>query len=189
MSEEEFLVPHPFITLLAKYLREQSHDSVKHLKTLGARAAAFTIRDQQIAELETRGDDDKLYDEKMNLRMEIDRLQDLKRLEDIEEAKRNKRYADRKVLEKQISDRKAFLDAEYRKTQQEGQDMLARIRQDQRDAEERDKQRILKQQKDMELVMQFNEDTMRRKQLELEKIREEEEKIAEYQRRKDEEQL
>lgn len=173
----------------ANYLREQSHDSVKHLKTLGARAAAFTIRDQQIAELETRGDDDKLYDEKMNLRMEIDRLEDLKRLEDIEEAKRCKRYSDRKVLENQIVDRKEILEKEKKKVQQEGQEILERIRQDQLDAEKRDKERFMKQQKDMALVVEFNEDTMRRKKLGLQEIREEDEKIAAYQRKKDEEQM
>ncbi|RLO11207.1 hypothetical protein DYB28_009978, partial [Aphanomyces astaci] len=32
----------------AAVLKDQAHDSVKLMKTLGARAAAFTIRDEQI---------------------------------------------------------------------------------------------------------------------------------------------
>ena len=45
---------------LAEKQVDQNLDMVKMLNSLGARAAAFTIRDQQLAEMEHRGDAEKV---------------------------------------------------------------------------------------------------------------------------------
>lgn len=176
------------VKLRANHLREQAHDSVKYLKTLGARASAFTIRDQQIQEYSTRFDGDKLYDAKMNLRMEIDRLEDLKRQGDTEEAKRAKRIEDRKVLEQQIVQRQEQLRLEQAKRQREGEEMLEKLRLDQEADAEKYQRKIAQQQKDMEKVMEFNEQAKARKLAELNKIKAEEEEIVQYQLKKDLEQ-
>ena len=171
----------------ATYLKEQTHDSVKLLNTLGARAAAFTLRDQQIKELETRGDGDALYDTKMNLRMEIDRLEDLKRLEDRETSKKAKRVADRIVLEAQIASRTAVKKQAALKVTAEGEAMLELLRLEAVEEEELEKKKRVKQQVDMKQVMEFNTAAIGIKKQVLETIRLEEEAIATYQLKKAEE--
>ena len=79
--------------------RDEQMDGVKMLATLGARAAAFTIRDQQLKELEERRARDGLYDERMDRLMEIDRLQDLQRREAVEDQKRRQRLQDREATQ------------------------------------------------------------------------------------------
>ena len=165
----------------ATYLKEQTHDSVKLLNTLGARAAAFTLRDQQIKELETRGGGDALYDTKMNLRMEIDRLEDLKRLEDRETSKKAKRVADRIVLEAQIASRTSVKKQAALKVTAEGEAMLELLRLEAVEEEELEKKKRVKQQVDMKQVMEFNTAAIGIKKQVLETIRLEEEAIATYQ--------
>lgn len=113
--EQVFAAEKKKIVAHAQILQDEQHDSVKLMKTLGARAATFTIRDQQLAELATRGDEDLLYNEKMNLMMEKERLEDLKRREDLEDTKKAKRVADRQMIEHQIKERQAQLTAERTK--------------------------------------------------------------------------
>eukprot|EP00937_MAST-01D_sp_MAST-1D-sp2_P006093 g6093.t1 len=86
--------------------RDEQMDGVKMLQTLGARAAAFTIRDQQLKELEERRKRDRLYDERMDREMEIERLRDLQRREVVEQQKADQRLQDREVLMQQIEERK-----------------------------------------------------------------------------------
>lgn len=90
---------------LAEQQRDEELDSVKHLATLGARAAAFTIRKQQIREAEERFEREKLYDVKCNVKMELDRLEGLKDQEKEERRKKDQRYKDKEVLLRQIAAR------------------------------------------------------------------------------------
>merc|ERR1719446_649724 len=64
--------------------RDEQLDSVKALNTLGTRAAAFTIRKQQLKEKAEREQRDKDYDDRMNAMMELDCLRDLRERELIE---------------------------------------------------------------------------------------------------------
>jgi hypothetical protein len=102
---------------LAKAAREQAirqmaeeklideTDLVKMLTTLGARAAAFTIRDRQIEEKKKREEVEREFDRRMDMMMEVDRIKDLQRRSEEEEEKKHKRYEDRKVITDQIDDR------------------------------------------------------------------------------------
>lgn len=83
---------------MADKTMDENLDLVKMLNTLGARAAAFTIRDRQLAEKGGYGKAQREYDAKMDLLMEIDRLEDLKKRDDAEALRRRKRVEDRKVL-------------------------------------------------------------------------------------------
>jgi hypothetical protein len=69
---------------LAENQIDENLDMVKMLNSLGARAAAFTIRDQQLADRERRASVEGDYDKRMDLIMEIDRLKDLAERERIE---------------------------------------------------------------------------------------------------------
>ncbi|KAF0721009.1 hypothetical protein AaE_010211, partial [Aphanomyces astaci] len=75
----------------AAVLKDQAHDSVKLMKTLGARAAAFTIRDEQIKRKKKIEEDHDKHNDQINLMMELDRLEGLKRQEDIADEKKLKR--------------------------------------------------------------------------------------------------
>lgn len=69
---------------LAENQIDENLDMVKMLNSLGARAAAFTIRDQQLADRASRASVEGDYDKRMDLIMEIDRLKELSERERIE---------------------------------------------------------------------------------------------------------
>ncbi|DAZ95329.1 TPA: hypothetical protein N0F65_002436 [Lagenidium giganteum] len=171
----------------ANALKDQQHDSVKLMKTLGARAQAFTIRDQQLKVREELEEETRVYDEKMNLLMEVDRLEGLKRQEVIDESKKEKRIADRKILEEQIVERKKQREKENELVAHEGAEMLVKIKQQQGEELEREKLRRKRAAQSMEEIKQFNEEALQRKLLLQRKIKEEEERVAAYQLKKDEE--
>ncbi|KAF0690503.1 Aste57867_18093 [Aphanomyces stellatus] len=168
----------------AAILKDQAHDSVKLMKTLGARAAAFTIRDEQIKRKQAIEEDEEAQNEKINVMMEIDRLEGLKRQEDVAEEKKLKRMHDRKVLEEQIQERRVFKDKEQKLIEKEGEEMLEKIRQAQRDEEQREKDKVSRSQKSMEEVLKFNEAAMKKKAEQARLIALEDEKVVEYQKKK-----
>ncbi|CAM9713291.1 unnamed protein product [Discosporangium mesarthrocarpum] len=90
---------------LATEKLDQNNDLVKMLNSLGARAAAFTIRDEQLKEKSRREKSEKLYETRMDMIMELDRLKELSRRDDEEKAKVRKRVEDRKVIVEQMEAR------------------------------------------------------------------------------------
>ncbi|POM73116.1 nuclease domain containing hypothetical protein [Phytophthora palmivora] len=168
----------------AQVLKDQMHDSVKLMKTLGTRAQAFTIRDQQLKVKKELEEEHHVYDEKMNTLMEIERLESLKRQEHRDEVKKQKRFADRKVLEDQIEDRRRQRQKESEIVAQEAQDMLAKIQRQQEEDSEKEKAKALRAQRSMEEIKKFNDDTLMRKQEVLRKIKEEDDQVLAYQMKK-----
>lgn len=168
-------------------LKDQCHDTVKLMKTLGARAQAFTIRDQQLKVKESVDEDRHVYDEKMNVLMEVERLEGLKRQEDVDERKKQKRFADRKVLEDQIAERQRQRERENEQTAQEAREMLAKIKQQQEEAAEKERLKAERAQKTMEEIRVFNDGTQVRKAEQARRMKEEDDRILAYQMKKAEE--
>ncbi|GMF13961.1 unnamed protein product [Phytophthora lilii] len=168
----------------AQVLKDQMHDSVKLMKTLGTRAQAFTIRDQQLKVKKELEDEHHIYDEKMNTLMEIERLESLKRQEHRDEEKKKKRYADRKVLEDQIEDRRRQRLKESNEIAQEAQEMLTKIQRQQEEEAEKERAKALRAQRSMEEIKKFNEETLQRRQEVQRKIKEEEDQVLAYQLKK-----
>ena len=90
------------IRQMADKTLDENLDLVKYLRGIGARAAAFTIRDQQLNERGAKEARQKAYEDRMDLLMEVDRLRDLKQREDADNLRRKKRVEDRKVITEQI---------------------------------------------------------------------------------------
>lgn len=80
-------------------------DLTRLLNTLSSRAAAFTIRDQQIEDKRRLEEQNREYEKQMDLIMELDRLKELKRREEEESLRRQKRIDAKKVIVEQIDDR------------------------------------------------------------------------------------
>lgn len=89
----------------AKKQRDDQADAVKLLNTLRERASAFTVRQAQLKEADQRIEKEKLYDDRMNMVMEVERLKALKKAEDSQVVLKQKAIADRRVLEAQIATR------------------------------------------------------------------------------------
>ncbi|KAG7379972.1 hypothetical protein PHYPSEUDO_007881 [Phytophthora pseudosyringae] len=168
----------------ARVLKDQMHDSVKLMKTLGTRAQAFTIRDQQLKVKKEQEEEHHVYDEKMNTLMEIERLESLKRQEYRDEVKKQKRYADRKVLEDQIEGRRRQRQKDSEMVAQEAQEMLATIQRQQEEAAEKERAKALRAQRSMEEIKKFNDNTLVRKQEVQRKVKEEEDAVLAYQVKK-----
>lgn len=168
----------------AAILKDQTHDLVKHMKTLGGRAREFTVRDQQLKLKVELEDEEHMYDEKMNILMEVERLEGLKRQEEVDEIKKNKRIADRLVLEEQIAERRRQREIANGLVAQEGREMIAKMQQ--QSQEEAEKERIKHEQakKSMAEVQRFNDENRQRKVELQRKTKDEDEQIAAYQRKK-----
>ena len=132
-------------------------DVVKQLKSMAARAQAFSIRDKQLEEKKSRERIDAELDRRQDIIMEIDRVKDIKRREDLEAEKLQKRKEDGKVITEQIEARRRarLLEAEAR--DQEAQQMVAKMKA----LEEQDaiiaKKRAAEVAKSREEVMRANE--------------------------------
>jgi hypothetical protein len=70
---------------------DNNFDVVKLLNSMAQRAAAFTIRDQQLEEKHRLELQQKEFEKKMDMMIELDRLKDIQRREEEENYKRSKR--------------------------------------------------------------------------------------------------
>ncbi|CAM9833404.1 unnamed protein product [Heterosigma akashiwo] len=115
------------IRQMAEAKMTEETDLVKLLNTLGARAAAFTIRDQQLENKKRQEESELEYERRMEMLMELNRLKDLQRQEAEEAAKAAKRVEDRRVIEEQIAarEKRKLLAEEAR--EQENKAMLAQL--------------------------------------------------------------
>jgi len=125
--EVEKAARHDAIRQMADKELDENLDLVKLLNTLGARAAAFTIRDEQLKEKGKREGKDKEYDLRMDKLMEIDRLRDLQKREIDDDTRRSKRIEDRQVIIEQIAAREKQKLLAEESREQENQAMLALI--------------------------------------------------------------
>lgn len=91
---------------LAQKKIDQNHDIAKLMKSYSEGAMAFTIRDQQLIDKRVIENQEKAYENHMNLAMEIERLRCLEVLETEEKKRILKRIADLKVIEDQIEFRR-----------------------------------------------------------------------------------
>mmetsp|Transcript_22133 Transcript_22133/g.26092 ORF Transcript_22133/g.26092 Transcript_22133/m.26092 type:complete len:483 (-) Transcript_22133:220-1668(-) len=170
---------------LAENQIDENLDMVKMLNSLGARAAAFTIRDQQLAEREARSHQEGDYDKRMDLMMEIDRLKELSERERIEDEKRNKRIQDREVIVSQIAlnEKQKLLEEESR--ERENQQMLALMRKYEQEDKAAAEKRSVEVARSKAEIVQANSESIRRKEMTKMKELEEMESLRIYQMKKD----
>lgn len=171
---------------LAEKQVDENLDLVKMLNTLGARAAAFTIRDKQLEEKASREHIEKDYNQRMDMLMEVDRLKDLQERERVEEERLAKRLVDREVIVQQMkeAERQKMLAEEAR--EQENQAMIALVKRYQEEDRVAAEKRMKEVARSRAEVVAANEDAIRRKERAKEMQREEEEAILMYQAKKDE---
>ena len=174
------------IRQMADKTLDENLDLVKYLRGIGARAAAFTIRDQQLNERGAKEARQKAYEDRMDLLMEVDRLRDLKQREDADNLRRKKRVEDRKVITEQIDAirRKRILEEEQR--EQESKAMLELIAKYEKEDQEAAAIQKVEQERARMEVMEANKASIERKHAEKQRDRDEEEAILLYQARKDE---
>jgi len=160
-------------------------DLSRLLNTLSSRAAAFTIRDQQIEDKRRLEEQNREYERQMDLIMELDRLKDLKRREEEENMRRQKRVDAKKVIVDQIDERHRakLIAAEAR--EQENQAMRNLMKK----YEEEDKHSAARRHVEIERskveVMQANDEAIQKKKEEKLREKMEMEEILRYQALKD----
>jgi hypothetical protein len=154
---------------MAEKKLDMNADVVKLLNSMAQRATAFTIRDQQLEEKERLAKIEKEYDERMDVRIEIERVQDIMRREEDEKAKKTKRFEDRKVINEQIAARERMRMLSLEAREQENQAMRNVM------------------EKSRKAVLLANADAIARKQMAREMEKKEMEDILIYQALKDQE--
>lgn len=147
----------------ANKLVDENLDLVKMLNTIGSRAAAFTIRDAQLEEKAGRGGEERDYNKKMELEMEIARLKDLSERERIEEDKRSKRIADREVIIGQIQYRAKLKMLAEEQRERENQQMLKQIAKYEEEDRQKAAQHRIEVEKSKIEIMEANEEAIERK--------------------------
>jgi len=171
--------------MLAKEQMDKNSDTVKLLTSMGARAVAFSIRDKQLKEKEDREEVEREMDRRLDIMMEIDRVQDIQGREQVEREKLHKRREDGKIITGQMEQNKhrQLLAAEMRS--QEAQQMVKQFEKYARDDEVKAKAKSVEQAKAREAVMLANGDSIRQKEAAKEALRKEMEDILVYQARRD----
>lgn len=147
----------------ANKLVDENLDLVKMLNTIGSRAAAFTIRDAQLEEKAGRGGEERDYNKKMELEMEIARLKDLSERERVEEDKRSKRIADREVIIGQIQYRAKLKMLAEEQRERENQQMLKQIAKYEEEDRQKAAQHMIEVEKSKIEIMKANEEAIERK--------------------------
>jgi hypothetical protein len=171
----------------AKKQRNDQADSVKLLNTLRERASAFTVRQEQLKEAEQRGHKEKMYDDRMNMVMEVERLKALKKAEDSQILLKEKAIADRLVLEAQIQTRKKDRLLQEEMREQEGVQMKKSMQIALKEEEEAMKKEIERQKEIQAMVKKENAKSLQRKMELKQRDIEEDQAIMRYDRLKAEE--
>jgi len=165
----------------ANDLRDEDNDAMKTLNTLGARAAAFTVREQQLKEREERLKKEVEYDHFMEKKMEIERLKDLQRREREEKLKKKKRYADKEILMKQMRGREEDRLRKIKEVELEGEVMVRQIQKNKEAEEARLKRKSeIAKEKRVEIAKE-NEIAIERKKLIIQRDIEADQRVVDYQ--------
>lgn len=183
--EIESVARDTLIKALAAEKIDDNNDLVKMLNSLGARAAAFTIRDKQLEDKKKQEEGEKDYEKRMDTLMELDRLRLLQSRDEVERAKLYKRHEDRKVVVEQIEARQRRKLLELEAREQENQTMLAVTRKYQEEDEAAMQRRADEVRRSRAEVMEANEAAIRQRLVAKEREREEIEGILAYQAQKD----
>jgi len=164
--------------------RVENNDGIKTLMTLGTRAAAFTVREKQIVDKEKRGTEMREYNDRMEAIMELDRLKDLRRREQIEKAKLEKRLQGAAMLKAQMRVRQQERLDVAKEIELEGEAMVAQIKKN-KAAEEERMQRKAESAKEARMeVKRENDKAIEAKKRIVAREKQEDDKVIEYQREK-----
>eukprot|EP00605_Chrysophyceae_sp_TOSAG23-4_P001560 GSChrysophyteH1.ASY1.ANO1.1711.1 assembled CDS len=171
--------------LMANEQMDKNSDTVKLLNSMAARAVAFSVRDKQLKEKEDREKVEMEMDRRLDIMMEIDRVKDIQRREEIETEKLRKRRDDGKIITSQMeaNKHKRLLEAEMR--DQEAQQMVKQFQRYAELDEIKAKERAVEQAKAREAVMRANEESIQAKIAAKEAVKKEMEDILLYQAKRD----
>ena len=172
---------------LAEKKMDTNSDVVKLLTSMAQRATAFTIRDQQLEEKARLAKIEKEFDERLDVVIEIDRIQDIMRREEEEKAKKFKRVEDRKVINEQIAARERMRMLSLEAREQENQAMRNTMKKYQDEDRATSEQRAIEMEKSRKAVLLANADAIERKKQAREMEKKEMEDILIYQALKDQE--
>lgn len=172
---------------LAEKKLDGNADVVKLLNSMAQRATAFTIRDQQLEEKERLARLEKEYDQRMDVMIEIDRVQDIMRREEEERSKKTKRVEDRKVINEQIAARERMRMLSLEAREQENQAMRNLMKKYEDEDRQNAAMRAVEMEKSRKAVLLANADAIERKKMAREMEKKEMEDILIYQALKDRE--
>mmetsp|Transcript_35665 Transcript_35665/g.33809 ORF Transcript_35665/g.33809 Transcript_35665/m.33809 type:complete len:498 (-) Transcript_35665:236-1729(-) len=160
---------------------DSSSDVIKMLTSMSVRAAAFTVRDKQLEEKKEREKVEEDYERRMDLLMELDRIREIQRREEVEDHKYGRRLADRKVITDQIEMRTRDKLAAQEAKEQENLAMLSMMKGYSND----DERKAAKRQTDNESsrleVIEANKEQTERKNRAKEALKREAEDMLRYQ--------
>eukprot|EP01039_Chlorochromonas_danica_P009593 gene9593-10603_t len=162
-----------------------SQDTVKLLSSMGQRAIAFTIRDQQLEEKKRLQDIERKVEQRTDMMMELDRLKELQLREEEDLAKRSKRVEDRSVINEQIAARQKARLLELEAREQENLAMRHLMRKYEEEDEVAAARRRVEIERSRAEVVKANEEAIERKKLVKVQEKKELEDILIYQAMKD----
>ncbi len=174
-------------------IRRQAQETIdkdenisKLLNTCSQRAAAFAVRDKQLKDKKEREKQEREYERIMDISMEVDRLKEISRREEEENAKIRKRVSDRKVIEQQIEERRLQRLLAEKNKDVENKNMLELIKKRKAEEEELEKKRKEEAQALRLDTLKMNEEAVKQKLAMKEIEKEEEEIILAFQAQRDE---
>ncbi|TPX37019.1 hypothetical protein SmJEL517_g00804 [Synchytrium microbalum] len=142
---------------------DEQEDDIKRLNELILYAKCVAIRDAQIEEKKMIDAEKKLEQSRLDVMMETDRINELKKLEEREKLRVEEQRKGAAIIRKQIEERQEQLVLEEERKDQETQAMLKALR-DRAEAEQREKEAKVKAQRLlMQQVVKANTESLEHK--------------------------
>ncbi|CAK8698512.1 unnamed protein product [Clavelina lepadiformis] len=164
--------------------RLEQEDEVKHLNELILNAKCHAIRDAQILEKKSINSELEVEEKRLDTMMEIDRINAIKGQEEIEDLRKQQRYAGAVQIMRQIEQNSQDRMLEQEKKDQESQQMLKYLEklqmEDLKDLERKHQEQVNMQQE----IDVINQEHQRQKELRMEQEKLAEQKVIEYMKQK-----
>ncbi len=183
--ELENMARDTLIKQMAAEKLDENNDLVKLFKSMGASAAAFTVRDQQLKEKEECKALEKEYNQRLDMQMELELLKDVQARNKIEEEKLSKRKEGLHVIMEQIKERERGKLLQLEARARENEEMLSAIKKYEEEEAELEKARQEGAQKARLEILAENEKAIAHRKALKQIEKERDDAILEFQLQKD----
>ena len=162
----------------------RTDDAVQAMDKMCLNAKVYTVRDQQRKERKVLDDLYKKKEMKLDLMQEMERLKEMKRVEDMENDLKKMRQAGNKIVLQQIKDNELARIKQKEIEEKERLELLKRIEEENEKERQKNKLKAIENEKKLKESLEANRQAILLKQKKLQEEREEEYRIQIYNNQK-----
>ena len=162
----------------------RTDDAVQAMEQMCLNAKVYTVRDQQKKERKLLDDMYKKKEAKLDLMQEMERLKEMKRVEDMENDLKKMRQAGNKIVLQQIKDNELARIKQKEVEEKERLELLKRIEEENEKDREKNRLKAIENEKKLKESLEANRQAILLKQKKIQEEKEEVLRIEQYNRLK-----